>query len=200
LQDVDIEFALEDLPNLLKSMKLGAERIMEVSVSLRNFSRSDSILKIRANIHDGLDSSLVILRHRLKAAGTRPAITVIKEYGNLPEIECYPGLLNQVFINLIANAIDALEESLPAAPQIRIQTTVVDAHVVIEIADNGVGMPAEVQEKVFSQFFTTKAVGKGTGLGLSIARQIVEEKHNGRLNFISSVSQGTKFAIALPIN
>ena len=199
LGDLDIDFALEDLPKLLKSMQVSTERIKEISVSLRNFSRSDTTAKVLSNLHDGLESSLTILQHRLKPIGDRPAIVLIKQYGDLPEVECYPGLLNQVFMNLIANAIDALEESLPAAPQILIQTDVVEQHAIIQIADNGVGISSEVQQKIFKQFFTTKAIGKGTGLGLSIARQIVEEKHQGRLSVTSEIGQGTKFAIALPI-
>ncbi|MBD1908048.1 response regulator [Funiculus sociatus GB2-A5] len=204
LGDIDIDFALEDLPKLLNSMKLSAERIKDISISLRNFSRSDATTKVRANLHDGLESTLTILRHRLKAVGGsasahRPAIEVIKNYGDVPDVECYPGLLNQVFMNILANAIDALEESLPATPQIRIQTAFIDRHAVIRIADNGIGMSAEVQQKLFDQLFTTKAVGRGTGLGLSIARQIVEEKHQGRLSFTFEVGQGTEFAIALPI-
>jgi signal transduction histidine kinase len=199
LGDLDIDFALEDLPKLLKSMQVSTERIKEISVSLRNFSRSDTTAKVLSNLHDGLESSLTILQHRLKSIGDRPAIVLIKQYGNLPEVECYPGLLNQVFMNLIANAIDALEESLPAAPQIMIQTDVVEQHAIIQIADNGAGISSEVQQKIFKQFFTTKAIGKGTGLGLSIARQIVEEKHQGRLSVTSEIGHGTKFAIALPI-
>jgi|SRR6478672_454417 len=199
LGDLDIDFALEDLPKLLKSMQVSTERIKEISISLRNFSRSDTTAKVLSNLHDGLESSLTILHHRLKAIGDRPAIALIKQYGDLPEVECYPGLLNQVFMNLIANAIDALEESLPAAPQILIQTNLVEQHAIIQIADNGAGISSEVQQKIFKQFFTTKVIGKGTGLGLSIARQIVEEKHQGRLSFTSEIGQGTKFAIALPI-
>jgi signal transduction histidine kinase len=199
LGDLDIDFALEDLPKLLKSMQVSTERIKEISVSLRNFSRSDTTAKVLSNLHDGLESSLTILQHRLKSIGDRPAIVLIKQYGDLPEVECYPGLLNQVFMNLIANAIDALEESLPAAPQIMIQTDLVEQHAIIQIADNGAGISSEVQQKIFKQFFTTKAIGKGTGLGLSIARQIVEEKHQGRLSVTSEIGQGTKFAIALPI-
>ncbi|MBD6614840.1 response regulator [Komarekiella sp. 'clone 1'] len=199
LTEVDIEFVLQDLAKLLNSMKLSTERIKEISISLRNFSRSDATAKVRFCVHDGLESTLTILGYRLKAVGNRPAIEVIKDYGELPNVECYPGLLNQVFMNILANAIDALEETLPVTPQIRIQTTVIDQYVVIRIIDNGFGMLPEVQQKMFDYLFTTKAVGKGTGMGLSISRQIVEEKHGGRLNFISQAGQGTEFAIALPI-
>jgi signal transduction histidine kinase len=199
LGDIDIDFTLEDLPKLLKSMQISTERIQDISISLRNFSRSDATSKVKANLYNGLESSLIILHHRLKASGTRPKIEVIKDYGDLPSIECYPGLINQVFINILANAIDAVEESLPAIPQIQIQTGVVDGNVVIRIVDNGVGMPVEVQQKVFNQLFTTKAIGRGTGLGLSIAREIVEDKHGGKLSFTSEMGKGTEFAIALPI-
>ena len=199
LGDIDIEFTLEDLPKLLKSMQISTERIQDISISLRNFSRSDARSKVKANLYDGLESSLIILHHRLKASGTRPKIEVIKNYGDLPSIECYPGLINQVFINILANAIDAVEESLAATPQIQIQTGVVERNVVIRIVDNGVGMPVEVQQKVFNQLFTTKAIGKGTGLGLSIAHEIVEDKHGGKLSFTSEMGKGTEFVIALPI-
>jgi signal transduction histidine kinase len=198
LGDVDIEFVLEDLPKLLNSMKLGADRIKDVSISLRNFSRSDAT-KVWVNLHDGLESSLTILRHRLKGGSDRPEIKVVKHYGDIPAMECYAGLLNQVFMNLLANAIDALEESFPATPQISIHTEVVNQHIRVRISDNGIGMSAETQQKAFHQLFTTKAVGKGTGLGLSIARQIVEEKHGGRITFTSEANQGTEFAIVLPI-
>lgn len=200
LGDIDIEFVLEDLPKLLTSMKLSAERMREISISLRNFSRSDATSKVKSNLHDGLESSLTILQHRLKASGSRPTILVFKEYGDLPLVACYPGLLNQVFMNILANAIDSLEEVMGATPYIRIQTDVVEESVIIRISDNGTGMTQESQEKAFEQFFTTKSLGKGTGLGLSIARQIVEEKHKGRLSFTSQVGQGTEFAIALPLN
>lgn len=199
LEEIDIEFALKDLCHLLDSMKLSAERIKDISVSLRIFSRSDIKTKIHTNIHDGLDSTLVILGHRLKALGNRSAIEVVKQYGNLPLfVKCYPASLNQVFMNLLANAIDALEEH--PSPILRICTEALPNQVVIRIADNGIGMSEEVKQKVFDHSFTTKAVGKGTGLGLSISRQIIEEKHDGRISFVSEVGHGTEFAIFLPVD
>jgi signal transduction histidine kinase len=175
----------------------------------------DALALVPVNIHEGLDSALLILQHRLKASGDRPAIEVIKEYGNLPPVECYPGQLNQVFINILANAIDALEEEIDVClvgeegtsckaasltPKIWIRTEVHEgSFVVIRIADNGPGITAEVQQRLFEPMFTTKPVGKGTGLGLSISRQITQEKHHGRLLCISSPGQGTEFVIEIPI-
>jgi signal transduction histidine kinase len=197
LGDLDVKFALEDLVKILKTIKLSADRIKDISISLRNFSRSDSVSKQRINLHDGLDSTLTILGHRLKADGNRSEIKILKSYGVLPEIECYPGLLNQVFMNVLANAIDALETS--TAPQIEIQTNVIDHQAIIRIHDNGTGMPEDTKQRAFEQLFTTKEVGKGTGLGLSISRQIIEEKHRGKISFTSELNKGTKFTIALPL-
>jgi signal transduction histidine kinase len=152
---------------------------------------------------------LMILKHRLKANESRPEIEVIKDYGNLPKIECYAGQLNQVFMNILGNAIDALDESnqdrkfadIKAKPNcITITTSVENNQVKIVIADNGKGMSPEIKQKVFDHLFTTKEVGKGTGLGLAIARQIVTEKHGGTIKVNSDLGQGTEFAIALPIN
>jgi signal transduction histidine kinase len=162
------------------------------------------------NIHDGIDSTIVILKHRLKASEDRPDIQVIRDYDNLPELECFIGQLNQVFMNLLANAIDALEESnvgrtyieIEANPnQVLIQTSLSENknHILICIKDNGVGMPTDVQQKIFDHLFTTKPVGQGTGLGLSIARQIVVEKHGGTLEVNSAPGQGSEFIIKLPI-
>ena len=197
--DLDIEFALEDLPKLLDSIRLSSDRIEDISVSLRNFSRSDSTSKIAVNLHDGLDSTLVILGHRLKAVGDHPAIEILKTYGDLPEVECYPGPLNQVFMNILANAIDAIEDAAPSTPQIQIQTLTIDNTAVIQISDNGNGIPASIQSRLFDPLFTTKPVGKGTGLGLSIARQIVEDQHGGKLRVVTEPDQGTLFEICLPI-
>ena len=215
---LDLPFLLEDLPQLLNSMKEGTERIRGISTSLRTFSRADSTSKVRFNIHEGIDSSLLILRHRLKANEGKPEIQVIKDYGGFPPLECYPGQLNQVFLNILANAIDALEEwntgrsrdEIKANPNfIRIRTFLTDeseknikdnsiSHVIISIADNGIGMTEEVKQRVFNHLFTTKSVGKGTGLGLSISRSIVEEKHGGRLSCNSTPGEGTEFIIEIP--
>ncbi|MEH2293797.1 hybrid sensor histidine kinase/response regulator [Nostoc sp.] len=207
---IDLKYMLSDLPNLISSMQEGVQRIRNISTSLRTFSRSDSDRKVFCNIHDGIDSTIMILKHRLKASEHRPDIQVIRDYDNLPELECFIGQLNQVFMNLLANAIDALEESnigrtyseIEANPnQLLIQTTLTEDknHILIRIKDNGVGMSADVQQKIFDYLFTTKAVGQGTGLGLSIAHQIVIEKHGGTLEVNSALGQGSEFIIKLPI-
>jgi signal transduction histidine kinase len=209
--EIELDFIVEDLPKIIDSMAVGTERLYNLSMSLRNFSRLDTSALTPVNIHDGLDSTLLILGHRLKAKGTFPEIAVIKEYGELPLVECYPGPLNQVFMNILANGIDALEEytiSCPLcgekkqshSPQIRICTEMLEGdRVVIRIADNGVGITEEVMQHLFTPMFTTKSVGKGTGLGLSISREIVEEKHGGKLTCISLPEGGVEFVIELPI-
>jgi len=208
-EDIDLEYLLEDLPKIVSSMKIGAERIGNISKSLRIFSRTDNSAKELFDIHEGLDTTLLILKHRIKANEKRPTIEIVKKYGKLSPIECYPGPLNQAFMNLIANAIDALEESnqgrsyqdIEVAPnQIRIATyQTEDDRVCITIADNGPGIPQEVQKRIFETLFTTKHVGQGTGLGLSIARQIVEEKHEGQLLCFSQLGEGAEFLIKIPI-
>jgi predicted ATPase/signal transduction histidine kinase len=207
-EDIELEYLSEDLPKLLDSMQGAIDRIESISTSLRVFSRADTEYKVRANLHEGIDSTLLILKYRLKANEFRPAIEAITNYGDLPCIECFPGQLNQVFMNIIANAIDALDESnsgrsfaeIQANPnRITIRTTVEKEGVKIAIADNGTGIPSDVKSRIFDHLFTTKAVGKGTGLGLAIARQIVVEKHGGAIDFDSQVGQGTTFAILLPI-
>ncbi|MGD1700289.1 sensor histidine kinase [Dapis sp. BLCC M229] len=211
IEEIELDYLRKDLPELINSMKQGTERIAEISKSMRTFSRGDTIAKVPFNIHDGIDSTLLILRHRLKANEVRPEIEVVKNYGNLPEINCYPGQLNQVFMNLIANAIDALDESnsgknfadIKAAPnQIRITTEIEDEiqQVIIRIRDNGQGISEKVKQKIFEHLFTTKGVGKGTGLGLSISRQIVVEKHGGKITCTSELGTGTEFVISLPNN
>jgi predicted ATPase/signal transduction histidine kinase len=208
-EDIDLEYALEDLPKMLLSMKVGCDRIRGISTSLRTFSRADKDYKVRFNIHEGIDSTILILKHRLKANENHPAIEVVTDYGNLPQIECFPGQLNQVFMNLLANAIDALEESnqgrsfeaIKANPYcITIRTSLSgDRHIKIQIADNGAGMTEAVKQRIFDHLFTTKPVGKGTGLGLAIARQIVVETHGGTIEVNSHEGEGTEFEIVLPI-
>lgn len=208
---IDIDFLIEDLPKLLNSMKIGADRIQKIVASLRTFSRMDETEMKPVDIHEGIDSTLMILQHRIKAKSDYPEIQVVKAYGNLPLVECYAGQLNQVFMNLLSNAIDALEEKIRKersmehatddrlTPVIGIRTTVVDSdQVQISITDNGSGIPETVQQRIFDPFFTTKPVGKGTGMGLSISNQIVTEKHSGLLQCISQPGQ-TEFIIQLPI-
>ncbi|MFB8792391.1 MAG: PAS domain-containing protein [Potamolinea sp.] len=208
LEAREVNFIAEDFPKLLLSMKEGAERISKIVLSLRNFSRLDVKECKQVDIHEGIDSTLLILKHRLKEQPSRPEIQVIQEYGELPKIECYPSQLNQVFMNILSNGIDAINESFSSGNlssaqdkgQIIISTEVNDNNsVMIRIADNGPGMNAEVQAKIFNPFFTTKIVGKGTGLGLAISYQIVVEKHCGTLDCISTPGQGTEFLILLPI-
>ena len=217
---IDLEFAMEDLPKLLQSMKIGANRIQEIVLSLRNFSRLDESELKWVDIREGLDNTLLILKHRLKASSKHPEIRVVKDYGDLPRVECYPGQLNQVFMNILANAIDALEESVSchlslvgcqirddyisqcSIPnlQIEIRAEVVGGdRLAVRIRDNGPGIPHSVSTKLFDPFFTTKPVGKGTGLGLSISYQIVVEKHSGSLKCISAPGQGAEFIIEVPI-
>ncbi|MEG4503388.1 AAA family ATPase [Microcoleus sp. F6_B4] len=207
IENIELDYIREDLPKLIGSMREGVKRIQDISTSLRTFSRADTNFPVACNIHDGIDSTLMILKHRLKANDTRPEIKVIREYGNLPQVECYAGQLNQVFMNLLGNAIDALEESNQGRPYAEIANlitikTEIDAdkkQAVIRIKDNGVGMSEAVQEKIFDELFTTKGVGKGTGLGLAIARQIVIEKHGGTIEVNSVLREGTEFTILLPM-
>lgn len=210
IEEIDLEYLREDLPQLFSSLKVGCERIRNISTSLRTFSRADTEHKISFNIHEGIDSTLLILKHRLKADDSHPEIQVLKNYGDLPFIHCYSGQLNQVFMNLLANAIDALEESnqgkkfeeIEINPnQIQITTNLTEdkKSVVIKIEDNALGIPQDIQQKIFDNLFTTKLVGKGTGLGLSIAREIIAEKHNGSLTCNSKVGKGTEFLIEIPV-
>ncbi|BAZ53833.1 multi-sensor signal transduction histidine kinase [Nostoc sp. NIES-4103] len=209
-EEIDLEFIIEDLPKTLASMKIGVDRIRQIVMSLRNFSRLDEAEMKAVNIHEGIDSSLLILQHRLKAKPESPGIEIIKEYGDLPLVQCYAGQLNQVFMNVLSNAIDALEEhqeskSEPDHSQITIRTTVGELKgnvksVVIQITDNGAGIPEAVKARVFDPFFTTKPVGKGTGLGLSISYQIVVDKHHGVFKCDSQPELGTKFWIEIPVS
>ncbi|MEW6497558.1 MAG: ATP-binding protein, partial [Cyanobacteriota bacterium] len=219
LEQIEPEFIAEDFPKLLNSMKEGAERITQIVLSLRNFSRLDETELKWVDIHEGIDNTLLILKHRLKQQPHRSAIQVFKQYGNLPRIECYPGQLNQVFMNILSNAIDALEmrdeewdmewgELEPIAgshthdsiPMIWICTEVMESNrVIIRMTDNGPGITTDAQERLFDPFFTTKPPGKGTGLGLSISYQIVVDRHQGKLWCHSAPDHGTEFAIELPI-
>ncbi|WP_235018808.1 sensor histidine kinase [Tolypothrix sp. NIES-4075] len=216
IKAIELDFIEEDLPKIFASMKIGADRIKQIVLSLRNFSRLDESTIKEVDIHEGIDNTLLLLQHRLKTRPEHSTIQIIKEYGNLPEVQCYIGQLNQVFMNILTNAIDAIdaledsnrsrvmgnwEESfmLPL-PTIRIRTEVVDSmSVMIRIADNGCGMTEKIKSKIFDPFFTTKPVGSGTGLGMSISYQIID-KHNGHLKFISAPLQGTEFFIQIPIH
>lgn len=212
-EEIDLEFLAQDLPKVIDSMKMGSSRIRNIVLGLRNFSRLDESEMKPVDIHEGIENTLMILHHRFKKNSIdskqtnkqRPAeIEVIKEYANLPEVNCYPSQLNQVFMNILSNAIDALEESLDAQkidqPQIRIHTELVNTNLVaIKIADNGIGMTEEVRQKIFDPFFTTKPIGSGTGLGLSISYQIIVDKHQGKLTCNSHLAQGTEFIIEIPV-
>ncbi len=207
-EKIDLDYTLEDLLKMINSMSIACDRLKNISTSLRTFSRADQDYKVPFNIHEGIDSTILILKHRLKPNEQHPAIEVITNYGKLPQIECFPGQLNQVFMNIMANAIDALEESNQGRSFEEIKanrncitiTTSVETNLVkITIADNGIGMSESVKEKIFDHLFTTKSVGKGTGLGLAIARQILVEKHNGMILVNSTLGEGTEFVITLPI-
>ncbi|AFY44037.1 ATP-binding sensor histidine kinase [Nostoc sp. PCC 7107] len=207
-EEIDLEYTLEDLPKVIDAMNMACDRLKNISTSLRTFSRADKDYKVLFNIHEGIDSTILILKHRLKANELRPAIEVVTDYSNLPQIECFPGQLNQVFMNILANAIDALDESnqgrtfedILANPNlIKITTSVRDNQLKISIADNGKGMSEEVKQKIFDHLYTTKPVGKGTGLGLAIARQIVEQTHGGNLICHSLLGKGTEFIIKIPV-
>ncbi|WP_293132699.1 PAS domain S-box protein [Microcoleus sp. bin38.metabat.b11b12b14.051] len=207
MEDIELEFLLEDLPKAISSMQVGADRIREIVRSLRNFSRKDDSQMTKVNLHEGIEGTLLILQSRLRARGNYPEIAVIKEYGSLPLVECYSGKINQVFMNLIGNAIDAIEEynagrSVAEAKtnrsKIKIKTEVQNSNAVIRISDNGPGMPQEVCQQLFEAFFTTKPAGKGTGLGLSISYKVLQE-HSGMLSCVSAPGQGAEFIIEMPI-
>ncbi len=228
LEAADLDFLKQDFPKVVASMEVGVDRIEQIVRSLQSFSRHDQADKKHVDLHEGLDNTLLILQHRLKAVGNQPEIQIVKTYGDLPPVECYPGQLNQVFMNLLSNAIDALEaqgtrreergaaeetgtarnqeesqlNSQPSAfsPTISIRTSLINSdRVLVCIADNGLGMDETVQARLFDPFFTTKPVGKGTGLGLAISYQIVVEKHNGSIECHSQLGQGTEFAIEIPM-
>jgi len=209
IQEIDLNFLLEDLPKILSSMKVGSERIRQIVLTLRNFSRLDESEMKPVNIHEGIDSTLLILQNRLKATSDYPAIKIIKNYENLPEIECYAGQLNQAFMHLISNAIDSLrshdknrslEAKLKQPSTITISTQILDNNRIgISIKDNGLGINEAVKSRLFDPFFTTKPVGEGTGLGLSITYQIIVNKHDGRLECISEVGEGAEFWLEIPV-
>ena len=212
IEALEIDYIVEDLPKILGSMKVGADRIRDIVLSLRTFSRLDEAEMKKVDIHEGIESTLMILQNRLKNKSDRPAINVIKEYGDLPEIECYPGQLNQVFMNLLSNAIDALEMQINNSDrstknylntaknlEITIRTEVTDNNsVAIRITDCGPGISADIKKRLFDPFFTTKPVGKGTGLGLAISLSIIAEKHGGKLSCNSVLGEGCEFAIEIP--
>jgi len=212
INDIDLNFLLEDAQNIMGAMHRGADRIQQLVVSLRNFSRLDEAEVKLVNIHEGIDSTILMLQHRLKQTESRPAIEVIKDYGKLPLIACYVSQINQVFMNLFNNAIDALElgcgEYTPLTPDtkdpkpwIRISTELTNLDTVrIRIADNGPGISESARSRLFDPFFTTKPVGSGMGLGLSISYQIVVQKHHGQLRCCSSPGQGAEFAIEIPVH
>jgi signal transduction histidine kinase len=227
---IDLDFLVDDLPKMLESMQIGADRIREIVLSLRNFSRLDEAEMKRVNVHEGIDSTLLILQNRLKPGPGHPGIEIVKQYGALPAVECYVGQLNQVFMNILSNAIDALDQynqkrspaAIAANPAtITIQTQPLDQAspvpssvpssaapyspllksemVIIQIRDNGPGIPGEHLSRLFDPFFTTKPVGQGTGLGLSISYQIIVEKHHGILKCFSEPGHGAEFWIEIPI-
>ena len=208
IETIDLKFIREDLPNLLDSMDLGVERIRNISHSLRTFSRQDRDRKVAFDIHEGIDSTLLILKHRTKANEKRPVTQIVKDYQAIPEVQCFPGQLNQVFMNILANAMDAFDETncgrtyaeIEADPnRITIRTSLLERdRVRIQIRDNGCGMKPETRERIFEQGFTTKAVGKGTGLGMAIAHQIVTEKHSGTIHCLSEWGKGSQFTIEIP--
>ncbi|MBF2009418.1 MAG: GAF domain-containing protein, partial [Chlorogloeopsis fritschii C42_A2020_084] len=210
-EEIDLDFIVEDLPRILSSMQIGTERIRQIVLSLRNFSRLDQAEMKPVDIHEGIDSTLLILQHRLKAKADSFAINIVKEYGNLPLVECYAGQINQVFMNVLSNALDALEQHKQSgsenySPQITIKTAVGEIFpdnipsVVIRIADNGPGIPKDSLARIFDPFFTTKPVGQGTGLGLSISYQIVVDKHGGVFKCHSQPGAGTEFWIEIPMS
>ncbi|MFK8186722.1 MAG: ATP-binding protein [Phormidesmis sp.] len=229
IEDIELPFIRSDLPKTLASMKTGGDRISSIVLALRNFSRLDESERKAVNIHEGLDNTLLFLAHRLKASSSQVAIQVTKDYGALPRVECFAGLLNQVFMNLIANAIDSLVNDDNPTKQIVIRTKLIDVlpdalggeasralvqntavqntavqntstqWVQISIADNGAGISPKVQQHIFDPFFTTKPVGEGTGMGLSISYQIITEHHGGELTCSSTVGEGANFIIHIPI-
>ena len=202
-EDTDLDFIQKDLQQIINSMKLGTKRIHDLLLNLRNFSRLDEAQLKRVDIHEGLENTLTLLKHRWQTEEQNSTITVVKEYGNVPPFYCYPGELNQVFMNIINNALDALQEAVSQSkitdfPKIWLISELKDERVKIRIKDNGLGMSPQVHSKIFDPFFTTKPVGKGQGLGLSISYQVVVEQHGGNLECISAPGQGTELLISIP--
>ncbi|OKH37009.1 hybrid sensor histidine kinase/response regulator [[Phormidium ambiguum] IAM M-71] len=206
LQEIDLEFIVNDVEKVLHSMQTGTERISTINLALRIFSRlNESDIK-PVNLHEGIESTLTLLRQRLQQEGRKWEIKVEKNYGNLPAITCYASLMNQVFLNILNNAIDALEsrwetsENISVSPTIWITTTETDRQsIIIKIKDNGIGVPENIRAQLFNPFFTTKPVGKGSGLGLLTSYQIVVEKHQGILTYQSQIGEGTEFCIEIPV-
>jgi signal transduction histidine kinase len=206
---IELDFLQDDLTKILSSMRLGTDRIRKIVLSLRNFSRLDEAEFKAVNLHEGIDSTLMILQNRFKAKAEYPEIQITCQYGELPGVECYAGQINQVFMNILSNAADALEEAIANPdwqrhhdrPEITIQTTVTEDRraVTVAIADNAMGMPENTRQRLFEPFFTTKPIGKGTGMGLSISYQIITETHHGALTCESTPGQGTRFTIQIPI-
>ncbi|PAX51050.1 GAF domain-containing sensor histidine kinase [Brunnivagina elsteri] len=202
---IDLDFLTSDLPKIICSMKVGSERIREIVQSLRTFSRLDEAEMKKVDIHQGIESTLMILQHRLKPKPHYPTIEIIRNYTSLPQVICYAGQLNQVFMNLLANAIDALEDGIDKGkvsnPTIEIATQILENNrISISITDNGIGIEPEIRKRLFDPFFTTKPVGVGTGLGLSISYQIVVDRHGGELHCNSELGKGTEFAIEIPMS
>jgi Amt family ammonium transporter len=211
LKQIDLDYLTQDLPKILGSMRGGTDRIIEIVRSLKEFSHAGRAQLKAVDLHQGLESTLVILGSKLKSKGPRPDIQVLRDYGNLPKVECYPGQLNQVFMNLLTNAIDAIDEkweaqvtpeAIPSStyqPQITVRTEIADDdHIHLYFTDNGIGIPEAVQRRIHDPFFTTKPVGKGTGLGMSISYQIVVGHHQGEINCISTPGRGTQFLVKIP--
>jgi signal transduction histidine kinase len=206
IDDADLEFIMTDMPRLLNSMRSGADRIQSIIQSLRNFARLDEAEIKEVNIHEGLDNTLAILQNRFQSIASQMGIAIRKEYGKLPLIECYPGQLNQVFMHILNNAIDALREVQHLSsetsvwfPQIFIRTQAQAAdRITIEIRDNGVGIPEAIQARLFDPFFTTKPIGQGTGLGLAISQYVITQQHFGQLRCQSALGEGTVLTITLP--
>ncbi|MGK7924364.1 MAG: response regulator [Spirulina sp.] len=200
IDEIDLDFLRADLPNSIASMQTGAERIRTIIINLRNFARLDEAEIKKVNLHEGLDSTLSILQHRLKSRDDRPEILVERNYGDIPQIACYPGQLNQVFFHILNNAIDAFDEWDIEKPQITMITDIIEGdRLRVRLSDNGKGIAEDLQNRLFDPFFTTKSVGKGVGLGLAISYQIIVEKHDGQIYCESSPEKGATFTLELPI-